>query len=382
MNVEKRVIGHLTKCYCLAPLRYKGKDHFIVAAEKDDACLLYDTEGNFEETIWEKPGGVMSIAQVPGTDGQFLSTRKFYSPNDSKNARIDLVTPRQNCGKDWTGVQDGTKKQESTEWQVRTLTELPFVHRFGLLSRNGHVYLLACALKSGHEYKEDWSSPGAVYGAELSDLSAAPDLQLLKGNMLKNHGYTEYVDGGVQTAVISCDSGVYQFIPPETPDHPWEIKTLIQDAASDGVLVDLDGDGETELAVMSPFHGERFRIYKKYGGKKAGENDDDKAEKNGAENGGMYKLVFEDSDSMEFLHAIYGGTFNGKAVVMVGHRKGKRNLVAYTYNKKKACYEKQIIDEDCGAANILKIKNGAGEDVLIAANREIDEIAYYRITDI
>lgn len=46
------------------------------------------------------------MVQVPGSDGQFLATHKFYSPNDSKEAKIILAYP-----------EDG-------EWKVRTLAEL------------------------------------------------------------------------------------------------------------------------------------------------------------------------------------------------------------------------------------------------------------------
>ncbi|MCD7764723.1 MAG: hypothetical protein LUI14_16350 [Lachnospiraceae bacterium] len=347
MKVEKKVISNLTKCYSIAPLFYKGKEHFLVAAEKVDKCLLFDPEGNHEEVVWEEPGGVMTMVQVPGTDGQFLATHKFYSPNDSKEAKLVVVTP------------DGMGS-----WEVKTLANLPCVHRFDILERGGVRYLIACTIKSDYEYKDDWRFPGKVYAAVLpEDLSGFDDEHLLpmtviKDDMLKNHGYYRDMEQGVPAAVISSDSGVYRFVPPEQPDGEWEIQQLVSDPASDALLLDFDGDGEKELAALSPFHGDTVRFYKK---------------KNGA-----FALEYEYEEKCEFLHSIFGGTICGKPMFVTGHRKGQRDLMAFYYDAEKGNYAMEYIDRDCGSANVYHyVKDG--KDMLVSTNREIDEVALYTI---
>ncbi len=347
MKIEKKVISNLNKCYAIAPLHYQGKDHFLVAAEKQDPCYLFDLDGNMVDKIWDGPGGVMSMVQVPGTDGQYLSTYKFYSPNDSKEAKIVIVTPK-----------------AKGDWEVRTLVSLPHVHRFDLLTRDGKTYLIACALKSGHEFKEDWSMPGKVYAALLpEDLSGFDEehqleLTVLKDNMLKNHGYYRVMEDGVPTAVISCNEGIFRFTPPAAGETEWTIETLLEEPASDAVLVDMDEDGEKELCVLAPFHGEHVSIYKKMDG--------------------AYKKVYELPEPAEFTHAIYGGDLCGSPAFVVGHRKGKRNLMAIRYDREAKGYTVELIDEDRGPANVFHYTYN-GKDVMIAANREVDEVAYYTL---
>ncbi|MBE6075421.1 MAG: hypothetical protein E7202_13070 [Selenomonas ruminantium] len=347
-KVDKKVIGELEKCYSLAMLHYQGKDHFLCAAEKVNNCYLISLEGEIEETVWEGPGGVMTMVQVPGTDGQFLATRKFYSPNDSKEASIVVVTPK---GKD--------------DWEVRTLCDLPFVHRFDILQAGGKNYILACALKSDHEYKEDWRFPGKLFVAELpDDLSTYNDdnqlkLTPIKDNMLKNHGYYRHVEkDGSTSGIVSFDGGVLQVFPPQTAGGEWRIEELITDAASDAVLMDLNGDGEEELCAIAPFHGDTVNIYEK-------KND-------------RFELAYTYPEKLEFLHAIFGGDICGKPVWIIGNRKGDRLLLAFTYGKDG--YEAQELDRGRGAANVLHYVY-EGKDIIIGANRETNEIARYELTE-
>ncbi len=307
---------------------------------------MYDLEGNLEETVWSEPGGTMSMVQIPGTNGQFLATHKFYSPNDSKEASIVIVTPK---GKD--------------NCEVRTLVRLPFVHRFDILTRNGVNYLIACTLKSGHEYKDDWSFPGKVYAAVLPDNLDTFDeehqltLEVIKDGMLKNHGYYHNVKNGVESSVVSCEQGVYYFTPPENANGKWSIEELLSTSASDAILLDFDEDGVEELLVFSPFHGGDLAIYKK--------------------NNGRYEIAYKYPEKLEFLHAICGGNVCGKPIVIVGHREGGRDLLAIRSDKRGG-YDIEVLDTGCGAANVLYYQYKE-KNVIVAANREINEIAMYTL---
>lgn len=348
MEFEKKVIGSIPKCYAVAPLFYKGREHFLVSAERKGPCVLYDPDGRAVDTVWTEPGGVMTMVQIPGTDGQFLATQRFFSPHDAAKARIVIVTP----------VKTG-------QWEIRTLIDMPYVHRFGILERGGIRYFIACTVKSGQDTPlDDWSYPGKVYAAVLPwDFSCFDEkhqlsMDVIMDGMVKNHGYYKITEDAMDKAIISCESGVYKFAPPVAPDAPWEIVRLLDTPASDAVPVDLDGDGMDELAVITPFHGNKICIYR--------------------QNNGTYEKAYEYENKAEFSHSIYGGMLGGRPAVIIGHREGEMNLVVFTWNKEASQYQWQLMDTQCGSANILKFTY-LGKDYILSANREIDEVALYKV---
>ena len=351
MKVKKTVLAKLNKCYAIAPLFYQGKQHFLVASEKADPCCLFDESGMLKDTLWTGPGGVMTMVQVPGTDGQLLSTAKFYSPDDSLDAELVVVTPEGNG-----------------RWDMRTLTMLPHVHRFDILSRNGVNWLLACTVKSGQDLPEgDWSYPGKVYAAVLpEDLSAFNRdhplrLQVIKDGLHRNHGYTRCTRGGVPSGLVAADEGVFRMTPPETPKGEWQIEQLLDSPTSDALLLDLDGDGLEELCTLSPFHGERIAVWH--------------------QNGTGYTPVWTLPEDAPFSHAICGGMIAGVPTFVTGHRAGKKNLMTIRYDRDTESYTVTVLDEGRGPANAMYYVNSEGTDVLIAANRETDEVAMYEITE-
>ncbi len=354
MKVEKKVISNLNKCYSITDITVEGKPCFLVAAEKKDPCYLFAEDGTQLETVWTEPGGIMTMTPVPGTEGQFLATHEFFSPNDSLNARIVLVT-----------------RKEKDVWERKTICYAPFVHRFGILNRGGVNYILVCCLKTGHEYKNDWRFPGACFGAELpKDLSTLDEdhpleLKLIKDGMLRNHGYSKISRGGHDAALVGCEQGSFIFDPPAVRGADWTVTQVLNVPTSDSVLIDLDGDGKPELGVISPFHGNSLTIWH-------------------LDEFGNYVPQWKFSapeKETEMLHATWACEMLGKKTWIVGWRKGTKDTIAITWDAEAGDYHVEYIDKNTGCANAMHFVNSEGKDCIVATNREIDEAALYTVTE-
>lgn len=337
----KQVVCSLEKCYALSTLMFGGEEHLLVAAEKHAPCYLLGSDGTVVDTVWEEPGGVMTMVPVPGREGTFLATHQFYSPNDAKNAKLICA---EFCA--------------AGSWRITTIAELPFVHRFDIIEKNGVCYVLACTLKSGHEYKNDWRFPGKLWAGVLGEDPSEPlELAVIKDGLSFNHGYTRYVENGVVSGIVSSEQGVFRVTPPAKSGGEWQIEQLLDQFCSDAVLTDLDGDGVPELFTISPFHGNMIRIWHQ-------------------NEGGAYEQVYTYPEELPFLHAICNGTVYGLPAVFVGNREGDRLLLCFTW--KNGAYSAEIVDSGCGPANCLLFER-EGKPVLLASNREVSEVALYEI---
>lgn len=391
MKAIKKVIGSLEKCYAVSPLRYEGTEYMLIAAEKENECRLYDTEGKHISTVWNSPGGTMSIVPLSSPEGAFLATHRFYSPNNSAAASIVLAVPEKRetlpaaaaytDGKEKphsvTALPEETQTQQDIppvqsrhdpfSWHLTPVLHLPFLHRFDILERNGTRYLIMCTIKSQHRHTDDWSSGGKVYAGILPDDITAEQtgghtlhITVLKEGMVKNHGYTKDVHNGVETAIICAENGVFRFTPPETKNGIWAIEQLLDTPASDAILADLNGDGKKELFVIAPFHGDSVRIYEQ-------------------QSDGTYRCAYTHPEPVEFAHAITAGTVFGTEYVFIGHRKGAQRLFAFYYDRTNNHYTADILDENAGAANAW-LFDSADKPFLAVTNREKDEIACYTFT--
>lgn len=347
MRAEKKVIDHLNKCYAVAEFDFDGARHIITAAEKTDPCYIYDLEGNKEGTLWEGPGGVMTLCQYPlseDDDPVLLATQKFYSPNDSAEAKIVYYT------------------RENGEWICHVLCDLPFVHRFGVAQRGGVWYLIACTLKSAHAFRDDWTCPGRIWVAELPQNIREYDehnqlkLEPLVSGLYKNHGFCRCEENGYGFFMVGTENGVYRVDLPQEKGGEWKAECVLAVPTSDMLYQDYDGDGSRELLILSPFHGDTLSVYK------------DSAD--------GFKEVFTCEKKMPFLHAIWGAELFGKQVALIGNRQEDRELLALYHDGKG--YVIDVLDAGAGPANCMHFRNG-DSDMVFAANRETDEVALYTL---
>ena len=135
---------------------------------------------------------------------------------------------------------------------------------------------------------------------------------------------------------------------------------LLRDTVSNADAIDLDGDGEREIAAIEPFHGCYFRIYKKIGG--------------------AYRMVYEFPEVSEFYHVVKAGYLLGRPCFLGGCRRGKKQLFAVYWDKETKSFVTETVDEGVGPSNAC-IRNGRDGDVIYSANREAAQAAAYFVRE-
>ncbi len=343
MKIEKRFLTAMNRCYSAGCIEVDGEPRILLATEGEGPCLAW-TGADFDSshTVWEGPGGTMSIVPIPGTNGEFLAVQKFFKMFQWEEARIVHVRPLAAGG-----------------YAVTDVLHLPYIHRFDLLTVGGRNYFIGCTLATTKESKEDWSDPGKIWVGEFSGKGPL-QVRVLKDGLSKNHGYSRLSRNGSLSSLVTCEQGAFEITPPARVGADWAIRQFMDWPISDISAIDIDGDGELEFATIEPFHGSYFRIYKRVGG--------------------QFKKVFEHPEVSEFYHVVVGTTLAGVPVFVGGCRRGRQQLF---YVRASATapleFELEVIEEGVGPSNIY-VRHEGGRDIIVAANREKAEAALYFVT--
>ncbi len=203
-----------------------------------------------DQPIWS----MTNMTGVPEQDGLELAILRSDAPDGPQTARIVMA-----------------RRDGRDAWNIRTLADLPLVYCIDIL-RVGRVnHLIAFAFESCQD-PGDRSGQGRIYTTVLpEDLSVFEvghqlELTVLKECLLMKRGYHRVVENSKASALICTKQGVLRCYPPEAGGD-WKVDRLITAPAREAVMIDLDGDGELELLVLSPFQKTTvINIYKKIAG--------------------------------------------------------------------------------------------------------------------
>lgn len=346
MTIEKRFLTELPRCYAASRLIIHGTSTVLVATEGEGACFAFTgPDYDRKRTVWDAPGGTMSMVGIPGRDGEFLAVQKFFKLYQWDEAVVSWVK----------SLPDGS-------FAFREILHLPYIHRFDLFASSGRVHFLGCTLAESKESRDDWSKAGKVYVGELAEDWDKPlEVRVLMDGMFRNHGYARSSWRGSAAGLVTADQGAFAIRPPAADASDWRVERFMDWPISDIAACDIDGDGELEYATIEPWHGEYFRVHKKVGG--------------------AWRKVYEHPEVSEFYHVVVDAELRGSPAFIGGCRRGSQHLF-YLRPVRKAPLELEAvtIDEGVGPSNVA-VFHEADRDVIVSANREKGEAALYFVRD-
>lgn len=349
MRIEKKALANLARCYATAAFPIDGEPTILLATEGEGACLSWrGPDFKQQRSVWDGPGGTMSIVPIPGKNGEFLAIQKFFKLFQWDEAIVVWVKPQ----------ADGS-------FESREILKLPYIHRFDLFECDGRVLFLGCTLAESKETRDDWSKAGKVYVGQLAkDWDSRLELRVIKDGLFRNHGYARSTWKGREAGLITSDEGAFAVTPPAAAGDDWSVERFMDWQISDIAACDIDGDGELEYATIEPWHGGYFRVYKRIGGK--------------------YLRIWEHPEIAEFYHVVVGTRLRNIPTFIGGCRRGSQHLFLVQAAAPDAAGLPSLtavtIDTGVGPSNVA-VLNGPDRDIIISANREKGEAALYFITD-
>lgn len=340
MEFRKKTLCTLERCYAVNEISVGGTRYVLAASESKLPCYAFSGSDLQEcKKVWDEPGGTMTFVPVHGTDGEFLAIEKFYRIYQWEDAGVMWVYP------------------ENGGFTQKSLVTLPYIHRFDILETPAGSFFIGCTLAVKKDSVEDWSTPGRIWVGTVDKANREiKDLRILRDDIYKNHGYLREETPDGPRGLIGHLGGILAVTPPMFDGDDWKCEEFADFPVSDLALCDIDGDGEKELAVIEPFHGCKFRVYKNRGGK--------------------WMRIFEHPETCEFYHVIWGGLLGGRPAFLGGGRRGTQSLFAITFENGEFCVT--TLDSGVGPANAHVMHRPEG-DAVISTNMECSEVAAYFI---
>lgn len=340
MTVIKSSIDKIERVYSTATVG-SPPHALLVASEGYGPCKLYAAP-SFEPCVVDgNPGGTTDLCPHPRDDSIFFAVSGFVPVFDAAESHFNVV------------------RRNGDGWLMTPIEKVPYLHRFDVLDRGGRLFLIGATLCESKKERDDWSSPGEVFVREIhADTFALGEPTSILGDQYVNHGFIRTVWDGREVYLISSRSGLWRLDIPRDPLGEWNAVQILDEPISDSAVCDIDGDGSDELAVISPFHGDTFRIMKP--------------------SGSSMEVVH--SRSIEFGHVLWGGQINGIPSFILGYRKAEKALVLIRFVEGQ--FVETVLDTGGGPSQVSVYQDPFSCSIL-AANRAtgiVDgEVALYTL---
>ena len=341
MNIKKTILKELDKAYATTIMDINDQAHYLIATEGYGPCVTFNGLTGEEGKVWDGPGGTMNIVPIPGKKNEFIATQDFTPTFQAKESKIVHA-----------------KLDENGQWIIKPIMIIPYLHRFDVFMLHGKLFFIGATLCEDKDSKDDWSKPGKVYIGEIpEELNGPFAIKPVLEGITKNHGFCRGKWNQRDAYLISGVEGVFALYLPKTANGNWESEQLLNHEVSDIAVCDIDNDGSMELATIEPFHGSKGIIYKSING----------------------KLTPIHEHEYEFGHVVWGGDILDKPSFIIGGRKGSMELNCFQLDENTKEIKHFTIDNTGGPSNIAVGRKGHS-NVIIAANRQIGEIALYELS--
>lgn len=182
---------------------------------------------------------------------------------------------------------------------------------------------------------------------------------------------------GRLTVMTASDQGVYAF-EPGAKIKDWKVRQLLSESCGEAAAFDLDGDGEDELVTISPFHGACLRVYKRGADSSSGAESGSLPGMSPVGRNGPWHKIWQYSGELEFAHSLWAGLFQGRRMIICGHRRGNGNLLAFWI--KEGQWQSVVVDSGAGSSNVC-VTEIRGVSFLVSANHGQNQYAVYKIAE-
>lgn len=341
MNVKKSVLEEFEKLYAQCAIWRDGKPvKYFAGAEAEGACIAVDAQDESKKTVWDGPGGTMTICQIKD-NGDFYANEKFFPIFHAPDC-ILVHGSETETGYDITEVQT-----------------IPYLHRFDVVNCGGEQVFVGATLAKFKENKDDWSKPGEILIGKLNADPRKPmELKVIKEGITKNHGYCTTTLNGKPVILITGVEGVFCVEIPDKFEDLWNITTLFDREISDACTVDFDHDGEDEIVAIEGFHGHRLTVNKKIDG--------------------VWTEIF--SKDIKFGHGLWGGKLLGTDRFIAGWRQDSQELICFT--KEGDTVEEFVLG--AGGTSQFSVWEENNTAFVLSADRQakgqIGQLALYELT--